>query len=144
MAEWGTKYYGITVPVKEEDEVVKGAMYEAKYETPVDIPDAIEAPLITELRKLSDRVTGQETTYMNVKGRSVTVQWRATTASPISVGTIIAALIVLAAILAIALALVSVGRVYGAPASTAIIGGGFILVMFAILVFFMLITRRRK
>jgi len=119
VAEWGTKIVGLSIPVKSEDELTAGKVYQADFSTPIDIPDALEAPLITELCKLRDKVAGSETTYVYVSGRAVTVQWKQVTASPISAGAVVVALLALAIIvLAVALALVSLSRVEGVPATS--------------------------
>ena len=119
MIEWGTKIVGLSSPVKSEDELTAGKVYQADFSTPIDIPDALEAPLITELCKLRDKVAGSETTYVYVSGRAVTVQWKQVTASPISAGAVVVALLALAIIvLAVALALVSLSRVEGVPATS--------------------------
>lgn len=82
MAVWGRRALGRYVPAKTTDEVVAERIYESRYETAVDIPDAIELPLLTAFRGIGDQVSGTETTYISVKGRNVVVQWKSRTASP--------------------------------------------------------------
>jgi len=136
MAVWGTRVVGIDIPVRETDELISGKTFEANFSTPVDIPDALEVPLITELYKLKDKVAGSDTSYVYAEGRTVTVQWKQYSASPIAAGTVILALIALAIVLAIALALVSISKVEGLPAGTFLLvfGGAIALILIIVMV----------
>jgi len=141
MATWGTRIVGLEIPVKESDELIAGKTYEANFSSPVYVPETLEMPLITELCKLRDKVAGSETTYVYVKGRDVTVQWKQKTASPISAGVVVVALLALAIlVLAVSLALVSLSRVEGTSA-TGLLGGSTILIIIIVILALVLIPR---
>lgn len=134
MPEWGTRYYGAVVPIKKDTVLVAGNRYQAEFKTPIDIPDAIEMPIIVQMRKLKDEAEGSETTYIYVKGRKILVQWYQRTASPITAGAVILGLMALSIlVLAIGLVLVSIGRVVGAPAGSFLLGFGAVIVLLLVL-----------
>jgi len=122
MAMWGMYYLGFYHPMTEKDPLVAGKIYEARYTTPIDIPDNLELPLVKELIKYREH--GAQPTFVYVKRRTVIVQWYQHTASPVSAGAVIVGLIALAVIvLAIGLTLVSISRVEGIPATLGIPAG---------------------
>jgi len=144
LIEWGTKIVGLSSPVKEGDELTAGKVYQADFSTPIDVPDALEAPLITELCKLKDKVVGSETTYVYVSGRTIVVQWEQKSASPVTAGAVIFGLMALAVVvLAIALALVSISKVEGVPAGTLLGGSTIVIILIVIFVLFVIPLLRR-
>ena len=111
MASWGTRYIGIRKEISPSDYVTKGSYYEAVYTTPVDIPDDIELTLLTAFRGLSDKVSGQRTNYIYVKGRTVIIQWYAEHASPLSVETVLTAITIIAVAYAVTMVLSAVYQI---------------------------------
>lgn len=144
MIEWGTKIVGLSSPVKSEDELTAGKVYQADFSTPIDIPDALEASVMTELCKLKDKVAGSETTYVYVSGRTIVVQWKQHSASPVTAGAVIFGLMALAVVvLAIALALVSISKVEGVPAGTLLGSTTIVIILIVIFVLFVIPILRR-
>jgi len=104
MAEWGQRAYGRKIAISESDEAIHGQLYEARFTTPVDIPDYIEIQLIEAYRYLYDYVSGTETTYICIGGKDVVIQWR-DTGSPLAISTVIMAIVGIAIIFGIYLVL---------------------------------------
>jgi hypothetical protein len=149
MAMWGVYYLGVYYPMRKEDTLVAGKIYEARYTTPIDIPDNLELSLIRELIKYREH--GAEPTFVYVKRRTVIVQWYQRTASPISAGAIIMGLALLAIIiLAVALTLVSISRVegipatFGIPASLILSGFGFLMIIMVLVLIVLPAIRGRE
>ena len=111
MASWGVRYIGIYKEISQSDPIVTGRYYEARFTTPIDIPDDIELALLTAFRGLQDQVSGQRTNYIYVKGRTVIIQWYAEHHSPITVGEVISAILLIAAAYAITMMLQSLYQV---------------------------------
>jgi len=149
MAVWGRKAIGRYVLVKEEDPVKRGVTYESRFETAIDIPDAIELPLLTALQGLKDRIAGTQTTYIEVKGRKVIMQWKQTGSPAISVGTVITAIIAIAVIYAVYLTLTAVYQILtflGPEVSGFIMSMLFLMGFFIVMGSFisMIMPRRRE
>jgi hypothetical protein len=149
MAMWGQYYVGIRYPMREEDTLVAGKIYEARYTTPIDIPDNLELPLIRELIKYREH--GAEPTFVYVKRRTVIVQWYQRMASPITAWAVVTGLALLAvAILAFALMMVSISRVegipatFGIPTSLIMAGFGFLMIILVLVLIVLPVLRAPK
>jgi len=147
MATWGTYLVGFHTPMPEDQPVVAGKFYEARYISPIDIPDRLELPLIRELFKYREH--GTEVTFVYCKRRTVIVQWYQITASPVSAGAIVAGLIAVAVIvIAVSLTLhylASVGglpEVLGMPATMIMSGIGLFVVIILLLIMMIRVVRR--
>lgn len=145
MAQWGTRYIGVTYHVDKDEPLVAGKVYEEKFHTAIDVPDNLELPLIKEIlkAKLPD---GCEPTYVYVKRSSGIFQWYQRTASPVTAGAVFMILLACAIIvLAVGLTLVSLSRVEGLPATLALptIGISAVLIII-VLVIIVLPALRRK
>jgi len=110
MATWGIPAIGRYVKVSPEELVKRRIVYEGRFETRIDIPDEIELPLLTAFRRLSDWVAGTETRYVYVKGRDVRIQW-VVKGSPISISTVVAAILAIGVLFAIYLVLTAVYQI---------------------------------
>lgn len=90
MATYGIQYFGIYIPVSEDEPVIKGYVYEDIRKYNGNIPPDKYFELLTQLRDTIDNSGyGIKTQFIEVNGNLVRVQWKQVGSPITSVGTII-------------------------------------------------------
>ena len=107
MAVLGTYYWGAKTPVRDTDTVIDDQIYETYGEFDQDVPEAIALSMLKDWRDRLLTEKGIVSNYMAVSGRQWVVQWRKPAGapieqSPISISTVISAIIAIAVAVALA------------------------------------------